>query len=146
MSDALLEYLIAQRNAHMTSVNPVMAEHYLPVLQARSERFAAHVKAMTLPTTIVAWALAMERKYGRYALVSHYIADWITALLLVRYGEEPDAEKSTDPDFNGWPMEFTDADLQRAEQLLAMTRWNETVQLLPRSIPLDDAKPAGGDT
>ena len=31
----------------------------------------------------------------------HYICDWLTALLIVRYGEEPDATKTWDG--SGWP-------------------------------------------
>lgn len=148
MSDALLEYHIAQRNAQMKEANLAMHEHYLPVLQERSERYAAHVAAMTISLDMVAWSLAMGRQFGRYVRVSFYIADWFTALLLVRYGEEPDAARSTDPNFKGWPLEFDDIDRQRAEQLLRMTKWNETVTLLPREIPLDDqpSQTAGGNS
>lgn len=110
--------------------------HYIEqVLLERSQRYAAHLATMTITPDIVTWALAMTRQYGPYVLVSNYVADWITALLLVRYGEEErgyDAAEvaaaiaearvpacSTDPNFTGWPTQFTDDDRQRAAELLA---------------------------
>jgi hypothetical protein len=131
---ATLQDHIERRNAQLRQHNPGLfdAEHYLAVLQDRADRFAAHVASMSLSPAVVQWALAMEQRYGPYVLAHHYVADWITALLILRYGEEPDASKSTDPNFAGWPTTFTAEDLARAADLLAGTRWPTGVlRLLP---------------
>ena len=80
--------------------------------------------------------------------VAHAVADWFTALLILRYGEEERAydaaevaaataegrapECSTDPAFTGWPLAFSDKDRARAAELLAGTKWPaEVLTLLP---------------
>ncbi len=135
-ADPTLEAHIDARNAYVrTHLPTINADQYLEeVLLDRSARYAAHVATMTVTPDIALWALAMSQKYGPYVRANYYIADWITALLILRYGEEPDPSRSTDPNFAGWPTAFTDEDRERASQLLTGTkRWPaETFTLLPR--------------
>jgi hypothetical protein len=129
---------IAHRNAEVASTWPdAAAAAYLPVLEARAAAFAAHVASMEIAPEVAVWALAMARQFGSYVRVHHFVADWITALLILRYGEEPDASKSTDPNFAGWPKAFTADDLVRAQQILAGEDWPRRVfRLLPRELPV----------
>jgi hypothetical protein len=78
---------------------------------------------MKLSPVVIQWAIAMSNKYGQYCMVHYFVADWITALLIIRYGEEPDKERSTDPNFKGWPETFTNQDLLRAGELLQGKDW-----------------------
>jgi hypothetical protein len=115
---------------------PKAAEAYLPVLGERAARFAAHVATMTIAPELAVWALAMAQRYGSWVRVHHFVADWITALLILRYGEEPDAARSTDPTFAGWPLACTADDLARAQQLLAGENWPARIfTMLPRHVP-----------
>lgn len=118
--DALLTQLIEARDAAWRAQHGPDGEHYLAVLQDRADRFAAHVATMTITPDLAAWALAMATTYGTpYVRMHYFVADWLTALLIARYGEEPDAARSSDPAFAGWPNAFTDADRQRAAEMLA---------------------------
>lgn len=138
MRPATLEDHIAARNAEVTSAWPEAAANaYLPVLATRAAAFAAHVASMEIAPEVAVWALAMARQFGSFVRVHHFVADWITALLILRYGEEPDASKSTDPNFAGWPKAFTAEDLVRAQQLLSAEDWPRRVfRLLPRELPV----------
>lgn len=128
MSSPVLAKHIEDRNAAFRAQHPAAAEHYLnTVLVERSAVFAQHVASMTLSPTILHWAMLMGIRYETdYVRVHYFIADWITALLIVRYGEEPDASKSTDMRvdehgerlFKGWPTEFSEIDLIAAQAWL----------------------------
>lgn len=133
--DPILAAHIAAREQAIKAAFPqIDTTHYLDVvLLDRSQRYAAHLEQMTVTPDMVQWAIAMSRQYGPYVKVWHYVADWLTALLIIRYGEEPDAAQSTDPNFTGWPLAFTDEDRVRANELLGGVKWPEKVlTLLPR--------------
>lgn len=124
-TDPALTAHIASRDAAWRAAHgDIAADHYLEtVLAERAPRYAAHVASMVITPDMVQWQLTMTRRHGPYVRVHHFITDWLTALLILRYGEEPDASRSTDPTFAGWPTAFTDADRQRAADLLVFKRW-----------------------
>ena len=78
----------------------------------RLERWAAEVAITVVPDALKKWAGMMSAIHGPEVLMHHgtraglpgYKVDWITALLLVMYGE---AEYF-------WPEELGDEDLKRA--------------------------------
>lgn len=114
--------------------------HYLCVLQERASRYAAHVASMAITPSIASWMLGMRARYlSDYVQCHHYIADWLTALLIVRYGEEPSADHSTDQRlddngariFAGWPTTLSAQDLRRAAELLEGKNWPGAFTLLP---------------
>ncbi len=79
----------------------------------RLERWAAFVKDLKVPKALKKWAAMMEAVHGpevmlhdvrKHAGLCGYKVDFITALLVVMYGE---AEYS-------WPEELGDDDLKRA--------------------------------
>ncbi|HYW49726.1 MAG TPA: hypothetical protein VE861_03920 [Gemmatimonadaceae bacterium] len=113
-----LDTHITTRNAQLVTLLGAgeKSDHYLAVLQGRADAFAAHVATMDVSLAIVQWALQMEQRFGRWVKVHHFIADWITALLIVRYGEEPDGAKTVDGVC--WPTGFTTDDVQRATEML----------------------------
>lgn len=131
----------ATRAARVSEKFPeIKHEHYIEVvLKQRSERYAAHVASMIIDPSLVQWGLSMTRQFGPYVLAWHYVADWFTALLILRYGEENraydeaevEAAKSeerepncsTDPNYTGWPLAFSEEDIKRASELLSMERW-----------------------
>lgn len=140
----VLDTHIATRNAErFAALGEAGYAHYVvDVLQDRADRYAAHVAAMDLPPELVQWSLAMRNRFATsYLRCSHFVADWITALLILRYGEEPrayDAAEvaaavadgrapacSTDPNFAGWPLAFSDDDVRRAAELLTFKKWPE---------------------
>lgn len=149
-TDPTLTAHIAARNASLPNDWPgIKPEHYLDiVLRERADRYAAHVAQMTITPELVQWGMAMARQHGPYVRVWHFIADWFTALLILRYGEEERAYDagevalavaegrapacSTDPQYRGWPLAFSDEDRVRAMQLLNGERWPEAFTLLPR--------------
>jgi hypothetical protein len=135
MADAILDAHIAQRRAALVAAFPqIDPTHYVDgVLQDRADRYAAHLATMTIAPDMVQWALTMGRRYGPWVKVHHFVADWLTALLIIRYGEEPDAARSDDPNFHGWPVAFTDDDTARASELLAGTKWPQALTLLPKN-------------
>jgi hypothetical protein len=127
---------IAARDERWRTQHGAAGESYLvDVLGDRAARYAAHLERMALEPDITAWALQMAARWGSYVQVHHYVADsWLIALLILRYGEEPEAARSTDPDFSGWPLAFTADDRARAVELLHGTRWPDAFTLLsPRS-------------
>jgi len=129
----LAAHLAARNAAFLAAHGAPAADHYLnSVLLERSTAYAAHVASMNLTPDVVQWALAMARKHGAYVKVWHYVADWITALLILRYGEEPDATKTDDPNFHGWPTTFTDDDTTRAGELLNGTGYPSFLSLLAK--------------
>lgn len=127
IADPILAAHIERRNAQFTAEqSSAKADHYLPVLQERADAFAAHVASMTLAPSMIQWALGMRAKYkSEYVQVHHFIADWLTALLILRYGEEPDGAKTVDGVC--WPVAFTDNDIARAAELHAGKNWPANV-------------------
>lgn len=114
-----------------------MPHAYVAVVQARLDAYAAHMATMTeVPAALVAWAGVMTAKYGprvgmhfvgndEVVIDGMYIRemkdfsyDWLTALMVVRYGEEPDGAKVTG-DHNGWPTSFSEDDVARAQRWAA---------------------------
>lgn len=139
--DPILAAHIAARADRVRAQFPEIDHgHYIDVvLQARAARYAAHLAAMTITPDMVQWGIAMSRRFGPYVQMWNYVADWFTALLIMRYGEEEraydaaeveaakaegrEAQCSTDPQHAGWPLAFTDADRQRAMELLDGKKW-----------------------
>jgi hypothetical protein len=133
MADSILAAHIEARRAALVAAFPqIDPTHYVDgVLQDRADRYAAHLATMTITPDMVQWALTMGRRHGSWVKVHHFVADWFTALLIIRYGEEPDAAKSSDPHFAGWPTTFTDNDKGRASELLAGLKWPAFLTILP---------------
>lgn len=72
----------------------------------RLERWAKYVAALTLPEELAAWAKAMATQYeSDTCVVWTNRVPWITALLIVIYGE---AEYF-------WPLELGPSEIKRAE-------------------------------
>ena len=132
MSDPVLDSHINTRNAAWKEAyGPAAYAHYVEtVLPPRAETYAAHVASMSLMPHVVQWAISMAAQYGPYVRIHSFIADWVTALLIVRYGEEPDGTKTVDG--VEWPSAFTDADMGRAMQLLNGHNWPVELNRLPK--------------
>lgn len=107
---------------HDTGATSDACDDYLATLASRAASYAAHIAAMQMDPDVPAWALAMAGKHGPYVRVHHQITDWLTALLILRYGEAVEH----------WPVAVTAADRQRAAALLAGSRWPDALQLLPQ--------------
>jgi hypothetical protein len=135
MADPILSAHIEARRTALVAAHPqIDPAHYVDgVLQDRADRYAAHLATMVFSPAMVQWALAMSRQYGPWVKVHHFVADWLTALLIIRYGEEPDAARSSDPGFKGWPTSLTPEDETRASELLVGTRWSQSLTLLPKN-------------
>lgn len=93
---------------------------YESVLALRRDAYSAHVAAMAVDPRLVAWADRMRAAHGPRvavwfngknhktgAIEFHTALQWIEALMVVRYGEEPVPH---------WPTEFSEADVRRAER------------------------------
>ena len=77
---------------------------YAQVLAIRQKAYAEHVAAMPVDEEIAAWAERMTAKHGPKVKVWENVIDWLTALLIVRWGEAPEH----------WPAEFEADDRSRA--------------------------------
>lgn len=77
------------------------------ILADRARRFKGHIEATTIRPEIAEWAARISQQFGHQVKVHFTVTDWVTALMIIRYGE---AEYF-------WPFEFTDEDVQRAEEL-----------------------------
>lgn len=126
MSRTVLEQHIHDRNIAIASLADVRSVEYIDVLKERAARYAAHVASMAPDKRNDIWRLTMEEKFQTEFIRIHwYVADWLTALLIARYGEEPDKARATDfegnpwPGFEGWPNVLSDED--RA----VMAKWLE---------------------
>jgi hypothetical protein len=128
--DPTLAAHVAARNAEFrrTQGDQIANQYLDDVLMTRAAAFPAHLATMAVSSDMVLWALAMAGKWGQFVKVHHYIADWLTALLVVRYGEEPDASKTWDG--KGWPQAFSDDDRVRAAELLAGKGWPTSITTL----------------
>jgi hypothetical protein len=154
LMDAVLATHVATRDAAFLTQhgaeNPAAVAYLEETLRDRAARYAAHVAAMDLTPDVVQWALAMRAKWqSPYVQVHRFIADWLTALLIVRYGEECDPARCTpctlasgEPASLGWPAAFSEADLARAAELLAGVKWPASLTLLPPVVAA--ATPAEG--
>jgi hypothetical protein len=149
MTDAVTLRQIEARNAAMHArydeapdktlvIDPA---HYLEqVLRERAAGYAAHVAGMEIGVDMFGWAMGMAIQYKNSNVqCTYFIADWITALLILRYGEEHrayDAAEvaaaiaegrapncSTDPNFAGWPVRFSPADKLKALDILRGMIW-----------------------
>lgn len=79
------------------------------VFEDRAKRWAQKLSRMTIPPQIRTWAGKMEELHGRpNVIVGFQVLNWITALLVVRYGEAEDY----------WPDIFYEDDVQRAREWL----------------------------
>lgn len=75
----------------------------------RIERWNAIIPEIAIPDEIHPWKEAMQKKHGPSVLVHGMTLGWITALVVVRYGQ---AEYF-------WPDALTPDDLKRARRWLA---------------------------
>jgi hypothetical protein len=92
----LLQYHLDQRDRWARKTwGERIASIQLPVLGERANVFAAHVASMVIHPDMQAFADTMTQRFGPFVRVHHFIADWITAFLIVRYGEE---SRGYDPD------------------------------------------------
>lgn len=126
----------------------LLGDNYMDVvLPDRAARYAAHVASMSIAPELVQWSMLMATTHGTsFVKKSHFYCDWLTMLLIKRYGEEPngyDAAEvaaakdegrtpncSTDPNYAGWPSAFTQNDIQSAMDLIAFKRWNEDLKIV----------------
>lgn len=154
---AVLDAHIADRNAELVLAfenapdkqQAIDPSHYLDIVLAeRAPIYAAHVVSMDLSPEDILWSMGMKKRYkSSYVRVWYFIGDWITAFLILRYGEEPRAYDeaevmaarktgrapncSTDPSFAGWPLAFNAGDITRMQQLLKGKNWPKEFALLP---------------
>ena len=77
----------------------------IPYSEKARERYEELTKAMPVPPLLKEWASLMTARHGEKVKVHQSVyTNWLTALLIVRYGE---AESF-------WPKEFSDKDINRA--------------------------------
>lgn len=126
----------------------LLGDHYMDVvLPERAQLYADHVARMTISPEVVQWAMLMASTHGAsYVKMDHFYTDWITMLLIKRYGEEPrgyDAAEvaaaraegrvpacSTDENYRGWPLAFTPNDIKSAMDMVAFKRWPKGLQII----------------
>ncbi len=99
----MLEYY-TKPAMHKWAADERTRKEYSQVCHERRKAYMDHMRTMNVPQEINAWAVAMEQKYGPKAKVWMHDVDWVTALMIVRYGE----------DASQWPKEFTEEDAKRA--------------------------------
>lgn len=135
VSDAVLRHHVEARNAEFTARIGDAATAYLEeTLRYRAAKYSEHLSKMAPSAEMTLWALQMASSYSPYVRVHNFVHDnWLTALLVIRYGEEPDSAKTTDG--SGWPLEFSDADKARAMSLLAGRDFPDFLTILPRYLP-----------
>ena len=97
---------------------------YDMLMALRRDAYAEHVKAMTIPPSITAWATEMTSQSGPEVKVWHNTMGWIEAFMVVRYGEEP----------SSWPREFSSLDLLRVDRWLK-GQHPAGVTILPKPAP-----------
>lgn len=147
MHPLLADHIAARNAAFLTAAvatygdargQQLYDEYVVATLQDRATRYTAHVAAMVIDPAIAIWAMAMTTKYGPFVKIHHFVADWVTALLVLRYGEEPDATKTWDG--RGWPTAFTADDLARAQKLADGKDWPEFLVVFDKApVPADAA-------
>lgn len=126
----------------------LLGAHYMDtVLPERAALYAAHVAAMDVGPTIERWAARMAVAHStEYVKQSHFYCDWITMLLIKRYGEEPRAYSkaevnaalaegrtpncSTQEGFDGWPLSFSTNDIKAALDLEVFHRWGSDLKIV----------------
>lgn len=109
---------------------------YHAICGQRQREYAAHIATMEIPTALSDWAADMAARFGPVVRVHAHIVDWITALMIVQYGEAVECDPGTikihqydedgapklDKDgehvfemCDGWPAFFTHENIARAE-------------------------------
>ncbi len=84
---------------------PVQPHSGVPYSEDAKERYKELTEAIPVPTLLKEWASLMTARHGEKVKVHQSVyTNWLTALLIVRYGE---AESY-------WPKEFSDKDINRA--------------------------------
>lgn len=102
--DQFFKILIREKNPE--------ARGLADILEEREIAFSEKMKDVTVPWAISDWAKKMEGKRGKrgahladnIVVVGHLPCDYITALMVVRYGQNPDF----------WPPVFSPEDYERA--------------------------------
>jgi len=79
---------------------------YTDILALRKEAYHRIARKMEIPDGVKKWAFEMEKKYGPSVRIWKNEVNWVPALLIVRYGEDP----------MQWPPELGDDDVARAER------------------------------
>lgn len=106
----------------------VAAEH-AAIVADRLERWKEVVAAIKVPEALDKWAQRMTAVYGPKVLmherrrgVAGYETDWITALLIVRYGESE----------YYWPEVFGKQDMERALTWMKGSKTPAMITYLPK--------------
>jgi hypothetical protein len=78
---------------------------YIDLLALRADAYRRHIEKMDVPERLADWAQRMTKRYGPVVKVWRNRLPWLSALMVVRYGEDPIQ----------WPPAFTDEDIDRAD-------------------------------
>lgn len=83
------------------------AKSYAVTCIERARAYLVQITRMELHPYLTVWASEMEKKHTRATIkVHHNYLPWLSALLVVRYGEAVDQ----------WPSASTEKDLERARR------------------------------
>lgn len=77
---------------------------YPELCKLRRRAWEAHVATMNVPAELAGWAAEMAKRHGLKVQVWSNELPWLTALLVVRYGEAMEC----------WPAAFSVQDIARA--------------------------------
>lgn len=89
------------------------ASEYAKVCIERARAYAAHIKAMTVPTYLWVWAADMAAASQKPVVKCHHnYLPWLETFMVVRYGEAVEH----------WPMTLTQDDIKRARDWKAGAR------------------------
>jgi hypothetical protein len=112
--------------------------------------YPAALAKLTVPPSIALWVLAMTERHGEWIYCDHNVADWLTALLILRYGEEPRAEYCVTADGqstgDGWPTSFSGDDITAARKILAGEKWPARFRFITHTTAQQAALDALGAT
>lgn len=109
-----------QRPAPLPWEDPAQ-QSYADISAQRRRDWAAHLAKMTVPDEFKSWAEAMTAKFGPTVgiglLEAGHDLDWLTALLVVRYGEAIHTNTASEDGSltQHWPDAFGPEDLERAK-------------------------------
>lgn len=126
-------------------MNHLQHPYELTVAQ-RQASYRQRLQLMAVPPEIQEWAANMALLFGPKVAMHNagrivmldgkqvdlrsYAVDWVTALCIARYGEEPDASKTHDG--VGWPSALGTDDIVRANRWLYNNDVPVGVMYLPR--------------
>jgi hypothetical protein len=79
---------------------------YEDLCKLRRQAWAAHMATMTAPDALAAWEATIIKRHGPKVQVWANQLPWMTALMVVRYGEA----------IGFWPAAFDAKDVQRAQE------------------------------